>query len=687
VADKIYIVDGMAYAFRAYFAIRAVLTDTEGRPTNAVFGFTRILLKLLREQNPSHLVVVFDAPGPTFRDELFPQYKATRRETDPELKQQFPIMHEVVRALNIPLLVVPGVEADDVIGTLAREAVAKGLDAVLVTGDKDMLQLVGESVRVFDPKDGKENEWSGVAEVRERFGVPPEKVVDALALIGDTADNVPGVRGIGDKTAKKLMEQFGSLENLYANIETLKGKQKENLLADKDQAFASRVLVTIKTDVPLEFGVEDCIRKEPDTETLRALFTHLDFHSMLEQLAPAQTVAPTLDYRLLLNAKDLNAALAEMRAAGCFAVDTETTSVDPMRAELVGVSFSCAANTGYYVPVAHAPEALVTYTDPDDLSTATAATPLSKAEALALMKPFFEDPAVGKVGHNIKYDLIVLRRAGVDLAGIVMDTMVASYLTDPSRLRHNLDEVSLQYLRRKLIPLSDLIGKGAKSTTFDRVAIDRACDYAAEDADVTWQLYAAFRDPLRERQLESLCNDVELPLIHVLARMEENGIAIDPVVFEGLRLEIESRLIGLVKEIFELAGESFTINSPKQLQGILFDKLGLKPKRRTKTGNSTDMDVLEQLAHEHPLPAKIVEYRMLEKLRSTYVDLLPKMVNPETGRIHTSYNQAVAATGRLSSSDPNLQNIPVRTELWRRIRAGFIPSPRPLADFGGLFTN
>jgi DNA polymerase-1 len=676
VAKTLYLIDAMAFAFRAYFAIRAVLTDTEGRPTNAVYGFTRVLTKLIREREPSHIAVVFDAPGPTFRDALYPEYKATRRETDPELVQQFPVMHEVVEALNLPLLCVPGVEADDVIGTLARQAAAQGIDTVIVSGDKDLLQLVGPHVRMFDPGKGESGEWFGEAEVVERFGAGPAHVVDALALIGDTADNVPGVRGIGDKTAKKLIAEYGTLENLYAHIDALKGKQKENLIADREQAFNSRVLVTIKTDVPLDRAPESLERRPPDPERLRALFTRLDFHTMLEELGPAagaeaEEEAP--DYRLLLDEAALRAALAEMRAAGCFAVDTETTDVDPMRADLVGVSFSCRANSGYYVPVGHAAEALVVQADPDDLNTARAVSPLPRDHALALLRPLLEDATVGKTGHNIKYDLLVFRRAGIELAGIVMDTMVASYLTDPSRLRHNLDEVSLQYLRRKLIPISDLLGKGSKSTTFDRVPVDRACVYASEDADITWRLTGFFQEQLRERQLEGLFHDVELPLIHVLARMESAGIAIDPTVFESLRTEIEARLLGLVGEIFELAGESFTINSPKQLQGILFEKLGLKPKRRTKTGLSTDMDVLEQLAHEHPLPAKILEYRTLEKLRGTYVEALPRLVNPETGRIHTSYNQAVAATGRLSSSDPNLQNIPIRTELGRRIRAGFVP--------------
>jgi len=673
-AETLYLIDGMAFAFRSYYAIRASLTDTQGRPTNAVYGFTRILLKILREHAPSHIAVVFDAPGKTFRDDLYPGYKATRPEAPAELCEQIPRMYDVVRGLNLALLVTPGVEADDVMGTVARRAEAAGMDTVLVSGDKDLLQLVSDRIKVFDPSKGDAGTWYGRESVIERFGVGPERVIDALALIGDTADNVPGVRGIGDKTAKKLMETYGSLEELYKHIDEIKGKQKERLIEDRDQAFFSRELLTIKTDVALETRLEDYRRKTPDRRQLIDLFSELAFHSLLAELLPdAKEETDKPQYRLVLTEAELEAVIAEMRAAGRCAVDTETTSVDPMRAELVGVSLCCRAGTAYYIPVGHTPEALTIFRDPDDLTTAEQLHPVPKARALSLLRPLLEDAAIGKIGHNIKYDLLVLERAGIRLAGIVMDTMVASYLTDPSRLRHNLDEVSLQYLRRKPIPISDVIGKGSKAITFDGVRVDRACEYSAEDADLTWRLAEVFALQLRERRLEALFKEVELPLISVLARMEKTGIAIDRGVFEELEQEIAGRLGRLEAEIFELAGETFTINSPKQLQQILFEKLGLKPIRKTKTGYSTDVDVLEALAGEHPLPEKILEYRTLEKLRGTYVEALPKLVHPETGRIHTSFNQAVAATGRLSSSDPNLQNIPVRTELGRRIRAGFVP--------------
>jgi len=677
-ADTLYLVDGMAFAFRSYYAIRANLTDSKGRPTNAVYGFVRVLLKLLREQDPKYIAVVFDAPGKTFRDEMYADYKATRKETPQDLLDQFPMMEEAVEALDIPKIVVSGVEADDVMGTLARRAEAVGMDTVLVTGDKDMLQLVNEHVKVFDPAKGDNGAWYSAAEVEERFGVGPNHVADALALIGDASDNVPGVQGIGEKTAKKLMAKYGSLEGLYEHLDDLKGKQQERVEQDRDKAFFSRELVTIKTDVDFEITPEACKRKELDRNKVIEAFNTLEFHSLIDDLFPEASEPGTeREYKLILDEATLEEAVGAMRSAGRFALDTETTSTVALQADLVGISMSCAADTGYYIPVGHRPEAMAAGDQPGDgPASAQPVEGLSKDRALELLRPLFEAPEVGKAGHNVKYDLLVLERAGIDVAGIEMDTMVASYLTDPSRLRHNLGEVSLQYLGRKLTPISSLIGKGSKAVTFDHVSVDRACAYACEDADVAWQLAEVFRSKLRASKLEALFHEVELPVLLVLARMERTGIAIDLEVFEGLRREISERLTTLEREIFDLAGEPFKVNSPKQLQGILFDKLGLKPVRKTKTGYSTDVDVLEELSRRHPLPQKILEYRGLEKLRGTYVEALPKLRHPETGRIHTSFNQAVAATGRLSSSEPNLQNIPVRTEMGRRIRAGFVPSAK-----------
>ncbi len=669
--ERIFLIDGTAFAYRSFFAIRG-LTNSKGMPTNAVFGFARVLTKILREHAPSHIAVVFDAPGKTFRDDLYPAYKAQRPPTPEDLVAQLPLIDELVEALNIPVVRTPGVEADDVIGTLARRAEAAGMDVTLVTGDKDALQLVTDKVSVFDPYKNNTGLVYGPAEVLERFGVPPEHVVDVMALMGDTADNVPGVKGIGEKTARTLLESRLSLEKLYADIDAIRGKTRERLENDKDMAFLSRELVTIKTNVPLDISPGDCDRREFDRDKLIELFGRLEFQSLLEELLPPAEQVDAADYRLVLTVEELDAVIAKIRGVGSCAVDTETTSVDPMRAELVGISLSCQEEVAWYIPVGHAPEAMTSSVPDGELFAVADVTCIPKKIAIDRLRPLFADPAIGKVGHNIKYDMIVLERAGAPLAGIALDTMVASYLTDPSRIRHNLSDVCLHYLKRRMVPIEDVIGKGPKAITFDRVPLASACAYAAEDADIAWRLAGVFRPILRERGLERLYEEIEGPLIAVLARIEQAGIALDLKVFTELRREIEQRLANLEEEIHTAAGGAFQVNSPKQLQEVLFGRLGLKPRRRTKTGFSTDVDVLEELAQEHPLPAKVLEYRTLEKLRGTYVDALPRLIHPDTGRIHTSFNQAVAATGRLSSSDPNLQNIPIRTDIGRRIREGFI---------------
>ncbi len=669
-ADRLFVIDGMAYAFRAYYAIRN-LRDSTGQPVNAVFGFARILLKILRDHEPSHVVIVFDAPGKTFRDDMYPEYKANRDPTPADLIAQFPMIDTLIEAFDIPIVRVPGVEADDVLATLARQAEEAGLETVLVSGDKDILQVVTENAKVFDPHKGDEGRWYGPAEVKERYGVPPEHVVDVLGLMGDASDNVPGVRGIGEKTARKLLEKYGSIDGVYEHIEDLKGKQKERLIEDKEVAYLSLDLVTLKDDVAFEHRLEDFRRKDFDREKLAQVFASFEFRSLTEEFLPEPDETAERDYQLIVTLKRLNEVLKEMRASGCMAVDTETTSVQPMLAELVGVSMSCKENTGYYIPLAHLGDTIE-----DFFAEKPEMIPMDTA--LDALRPVLEDPKIAKIGHNIKYDYVVFAKAGIQLRGITMDTMIASYLTDASRLRHNLAEVSLKHLRRRMLPISDLIGKGSKAITFDKVPVEAACEYACEDADVTWRLSEIFQASLKERELDPLFNEVEIPLIEVLARMEMAGVALDTEVFEGLRIEIAQRLGTLEHEIHELAGEPFQINSPKQLQKVLFDDLGLTPIKKTKTGYSTDVGVLEELAQEHPLPEKVLEYRTLEKLRGTYVEALPKLINPKTGRIHTSFNQAVAATGRLSSSDPNLQNIPIRTELGRRIRQGFVPGGKDL---------
>ena len=670
-AETLYLLDGTAFAYRAYFAIPNLSTSA-GQPVNAVYGFARNLLKVLREHAPSHIAAVFDAPGKTFRDSLYEQYKATRPPMPEDLASQLSLIDELLEVFGIPVLRAPDVEADDVIGTLARQAAAEGMEVAIVTGDKDMLQLVTNGIRVYDPFKGSAGMWYGPAEVEERYGVPPNRVIDAMALIGDTADNVPGIKGIGEKTARTLLQKYGNLEGLFAHLGELKGKQKERLEAGQDDAYLSRRLVTIDTDVAVDWSLDACKARGMDETKAARFFKQMEFHTLAEELLPEAETKERLDYRLILTEEALEAAIARIRETGAVAVDTETTHTSPMLASLVGVSMSVEEGTGWYLPVGHTPEAMLA---PDEESGGEPrrVEGLSKEKALAMLRPVLEDERVGKIGHNLKYDLIVLRRQGIDLPSIAMDTMIASYLTDPSRVRHNLNEVSLHYLKRKLIPISSVIGKGSKAVTFDKVPLDQALDYACEDADIAWRLNKLFAPAMRDRGVEELCHSVELPLLRVLADMEMAGVAIDETVFADLHKELRTRLDALESSIHGHAGEPFQINSPKQLQEILFGKLGLKPIRKTKTGYSTDVEVLEELAREHPLPELLLEYRMLDKLRSTYVEALPKLVHPETGRIHTSFNQAVAATGRLSSSDPNLQNIPVRTEFGRRIRKGFVP--------------
>ncbi|MBP9002796.1 MAG: DNA polymerase I [Candidatus Hydrogenedentes bacterium] len=696
-SETLYIVDAMAFAFRAFYAIGR-LSDVRGRPTHAIYGLARVLMKLVREHRPDYLAVVFDAPGPTFREERYAAYKANRDATPEDLLEQFPRMHELVRAMGLPLFCVEGVEADDVIGTLAEQARMDGIEVVIVSGDKDLMQLVGDRVRMFDPGRDDQEKWYGPAEVLERFGTLPERVPDALGLIGDASDNIPGVKGIGEKTARELMQAYGSLENLYAHLEEIKGKKREYLDRDRENAFLSRELATIRRDVPLPMGPRDCRPTPPDPDVLRALFAELGFRSLLPAaelepcpMAPeAQRETPGADaeasavqgmlfpetdrseldrdYRLVTTEAELREMIDELRSAACIAVDTETTSTDPMSADLVGISFSREPYRGWYVPVGHRPEALWVHRN----NGQEAVSQLPARQVLEALKPLLEADYPEKCGHNIKYDMIVLANAGISLGGVTFDSMIASYLTDGAEVRHNLDEVSRRHLGVTPIPISSLIGKGASAVTFDHVPVDRACEYATEDADLALRLRHRLMDLVRQGGMESLFRDVEMPLVGILARMEMAGVALDLDLFSVLRKELETQLNGCVQRIYALAGGAFNINSPKQLQEILFVRLGLTPRRKTKTGLSTDMDVLEELAAEHELPALILEYRGLEKLRNTYVDALPRMINPKTGRVHTSFNQTVTATGRLSSSDPNLQNIPVRTELGRRIREGFV---------------
>ncbi len=661
VKGNLYLVDGSSYIYRAYYAIRH-LSNSKGEATNAVYGFTKMLQTLIKQEQPDHLAVIFDAKGPTFRKELYPEYKANRSAMPEDLVPQIPLIKEVVRAFRLPMLELQGYEADDIIATLARRYAALGLDVTVVTGDKDLMQIVSDRVSLLDTMKGRR---SREPEVIERFGVPPRQVLEVLGLAGDTSDNIPGVPGIGEKTASALIQEFGDIENLLANIDQVKGKKRqENLREFADQARLSRRLADLVYDLPVEIDYADLALEEPDKEQLSALYAQLEFHQLLQDLGvadkPAERCAEAGDYQTVTTVEALETMLARLCDAGRFAFDTETTSLKAVQAELVGLSFSLAAGSGWYLPVGHrylgAPEQL----DP--------------GLVLEKLRPLLEDAAMAKVGQNIKYDALVLRNAGIELAGISDDTMVLSYLTHPEAKSHGLDALARDHLNHRMIPYKELTGSGQKQIGFAEVEVEKAAVYAAEDADITWQIAEKLLPELPASGAEKLYREVEMPLVDVLTRVEWRGIRVDAELLADLSTEMGIALKRLEEEIHTLADGSFNINSPKQLGEVLFEKLALPRGKKTKTGWSTNVDVLTNLAEEHEIAARILEYRSVAKLKNTYTDALPQLINPATGRIHTSFNQAVTATGRLSSSEPNLQNIPIRTPEGRRIREAFLPA-------------
>jgi DNA polymerase-1 len=652
--EKLYLIDGSSYIYRAYYAIRH-LSNSKGEATNAVYGFTQMLLSLVRDEQPDHLAVIFDARGPTFRKELYPAYKANRSAMPEDLVPQIARIKDLVRAFNMPAIELAGYEADDIIATLAKRFAARGLEVTVVTGDKDLMQIVNQRVRLLDTMKGK---ISGPAEVAERFG-GADKVVEVQGLAGDSSDNVPGVPGIGEKTAKALIDQFGSIENLLDNLDQLKGKRRENLEQFAEQARLSKQLVTLIDDLDIEADYAQFSRSEPNAEALGELFRQLEFHKLLQEFSVQQQSSGE-NYHTVLTEEQLDALLERLRRAGRFALDTETTSLNAVRADLVGLSFAVQAGEAWYIPLLHhylgAPRQL-----PTEL-------------VLEKLRPLLEDPALEKIGQNIKYDDLVLRRAGIVLDGVAVDTMVVSYLACPEAKSHGLDALASDHLGHQMIPYSQMTGSGKKQICFSEVEVEKATVYAAEDADITLQLADKLLPLMKERVPQALFSDVEMPLVGVLTRMEWQGVRIDPAFLGQLSGEMATKLMQLEKEIFALADGPFNINSPKQLGEVLFEKLGLPKGKKTKTGWSTNVEVLTGLAEEHEIARRILDYRSLSKLKSTYTDALPKLINPETGRIHTSFNQAVTNTGRLSSSDPNLQNIPIRSSEGRRIREAFIPA-------------
>jgi DNA polymerase-1 len=649
----LYLIDGSSYIYRAYYAIRH-LSSPKGFPTNALYGFTQMLLKVLKDRSPDHVAVVFDLGRQTFRTQLYPEYKANRAAMPDDLVPQIGPIKEMVRAFNIPVLEKQGFEADDIIGTIARECEDAGMTVVVVTGDKDLMQIVTPNVTLLDTMKDK---VSGIDEVLERFGVEPERVVEILGLAGDTSDNIPGVPGVGEKTALKLIQEFGSLDALLERAGEVKGKTGERLREFAEQARLSRKLATIDRHAPVEYRYEDLAVSPPDTKRLADLFREYGFTTLMKELTSEASLSVE-GYRTVLSDQDFLELLQKLEAVPVFAIDLETTSLNPLQAEIVGLSFSFKDHEAYYVPVGHCYPG--------------APAQLSREKVLSACAPLLADPARGKIGQNIKYDYQVLRQAGIEMQGLWCDTMLASYLLNPVRSSHGLDSLAVEFLDHKMISYQDVAGKGKEQISFAQVPVERAAVYSCEDADATFLLQRHFLPRLNEAGMDNLFFKLEMPLVKILAEMELQGVRLDLALLRELSGTFAGQLSALEKEIFATAGCEFNINSPKQLGEVLFGRLQLPAGKKTKTGWSTDMDVLTKLALDHEIASLILQYRSVSKLKSTYTDALPKLVDPATGRIHTSYNQAVTNTGRLSSSEPNLQNIPIRTEEGRKIRRAFI---------------
>ena len=684
---KLLLIDAYALIYRSYYAlIRSPRINSKGFNTSAIFGFVNILEDVLKKENPSHVAVAFDPKGPTFRHEAFEQYKAQREETPEVIRQSVPIIRDIIEAYNIPILEVPGYEADDVIGTISKQAAQKGFTVYMMTPDKDYGQLVGDNIYMYRPKHGGGYDIMGVPEVLAKFNLSStEQVIDLLGLMGDSSDNIPGCPGVGEKTAQKLLADFGSIDNLLANTDKLKGAQKKKVEENAEQIRFSKFLATIKTDVPIEFDADSCKKQNVNEDKLIEIYTELEFRTFINRfkqepqkevksgpvqgslfaifsdenteaekkssLADLKSTPHT--YHIADNEEEISKICSILANQKFFCFDTETDGIDPLTAELVGMSFSITKNEAWYVPV-----------------------PANREEAtkiVARFSPALQNPEIQKIGQNIKFDILVLRKYGVKVAGPLFDTMIAHYLLNPE-LRHNMDYLAETYLKYKTVSIEELIGpKGKKQGNMRNVPLNQISEYAAEDADITLQLKDYFEPLLKQESVEDLFHNIEMPLIYVLAEMEATGVTLDTSALKESSEILSGQLVSLEKEIHELAGLEFNINSPKQIGEVLFDRMKLDEKaKKTKTGGySTSEEVLEKLRSKHPIIGKILEYRGLKKLLSTYIDALPELINKETGKIHTSFNQAVTATGRLSSTNPNLQIIPVRDEMGREIRRAF----------------
>ena len=701
-AGRLFLVDGYALIYRAFFAlISRPLTTSRGENTSAAWGVVNFLQRLLATHKPAYLGWVHDS-GLSFRHERYPAYKATREKLGEELQADFDRGMERIASLldayNVPVITLKGYEADDVIGTMARLGLEAGLEVVVVSGDKDFQQLVRPGVVLLNPGRGGaaavEEQWVTTENASERLGVPADRVIDYLALVGDSSDNIPGVKGIGDKTAAELVATYGSLENILANATSItKKRPREALLTQAEAARLSKELVTIREDLPISLDLAAMHVSEPDHARLKELFVELEFHSLAKEHATAAArPVERARYATIDTVKDLETLYARVRSSSYIAVDVEAVvepgsplSIDPLRSTLVGLSIALAPGEAYYLPFRHRPhrpaqQELLPDSAPASAADASAAAirnlPPLDTDAMAPLRALLEAPGLRKTAHNAKYDSLVLRRAGVSLAGVDFDTMIASYVLDPGRRSHGLDVLALEFLDHKMTSYEDLCGKGRNFVPYDECAVNAARDYSCEDADMTLRLRAVFQPQLDAYALTKLMCEIELPLSAVLAEMEWQGVSIDRAWFASLKERFQRERERVEQEIYEAAGEPFNINSNPQLRQILFEKLELPVLKRTPSGPSTDASVLQQLAEQgHLLPSLLMEYRELSKLEGTYLDALPALVHPTDGRIHTSFNQTVASTGRLSSSDPNLQNIPIRRELGRDIRRGFVPRP------------
>jgi DNA polymerase-1 len=684
---KLILIDGHSLAYRAFHALPEDMKTAQGELTNAVYGFTSMLLNVLRDEQPTHIAVTFDKGRP-FRHDMYPEYKAHRAEMPDELRSQMERVRQVVETLDIPVFELEGYEADDLLGTLARQAGEQGVDTLIVTGDMDLLQLVDERTRVLTSRwrfsDTVVYDLEGV---KQRYGLPPSQLVDLKAIMGDKSDNIPGVRGVGEKTGAKLLQQYGQLETIYEHLDEVQTRFRNKLKEGREMAFLSRQLATIVRDAPVELDLSACHVRSFDIESVLDLFQELEFRSLAERLRETEQVRPAgvphqlsmfgeeagapvaapaaasvADYEIIADEESLRQLAARLESAPTLTFDTETTGTDPMQAELVGIALTDIPEQGYYIPVDAPPG------DPQ----------LELEKVIEALAPLLSDPAGLKVGHNIKYDLLVLQRSGVEVAGRVFDTMIAEWLSNPLSKNLGLKNLAWARLRERMTPITDLIGKGKGQLTMNQVPVAQTAPYACADVDMTHRLVSILEAELKEKQVWSLFTEVEMPLVPVLAAMERAGVQLDVEQLARMSEELGARLGELETSIHELVGYAFNINSTQQLSDALFKRLGLPSQglRRTKSGHySTAASVLERLQGKHPVIDLVLEQRGLAKLRSTYVDALPQLVNPRTGRLHTSYNQTGTVTGRISSSDPNLQNIPIRTELGRHVRRAFVAEP------------